>query len=108
MHYENLIFAILFGCIGILAYCMRREMEARKAECERKHDGVLTMLSDMATKVGQLDGRCCELEEKYADLPVAQMEEEIKRMNAWNDGVDSILSYGPEVPRLNKEAIKHD
>lgn len=49
-----------------------------------------------------------KLEEKFAELPVAQFEEETNRMKAWNDGVDNILNYGTNVPKLNKEGLKHE
>lgn len=111
---------VLFGFLAGLAVINRKQRETEKVI-----DGVFTMLSDLLTKISATEERadalselpgecerlsecCAELKKRLDELPVAQFEDEVGRMKAWNDGVDSILGYGPEVPKLNKEGLKHE
>lgn len=57
--------------------------------------------------IKDLTDRVEELEKQLDRVPIEEMDEEIKRMNAWNNGVDNILGYGVNVPKLNKEVLRH-
>lgn len=74
-----------------------KELNAKVAELER-----------MAERVGKLETDMMDLHEKIAELPVDEMTEEVQRMSAWNDGFSEIVGFGRNLPKLNKEVLKHE
>lgn len=65
-------------------------------------------LARLAERVEELGSGLKELDAKVAELPVDEMTEEVKRMSAWNDGFSEIVGFGKNVPKLNKEVLKHE
>ena len=65
-------------------------------------------LERMAERVGKLESGLKELDAKVAELPVDEMTEEVQRMSAWNDGFSEIVGFGKNLPKLNKEVLKHE
>lgn len=65
-------------------------------------------LKQMDERVGKLESDLKELNAKVAELPVDEMAEEVQRMSAWNDGFSEIVGFGKDLPKLNKEVLKHE
>jgi uncharacterized phage infection (PIP) family protein YhgE len=68
---------------------------------------------DLAGDIAQLKKETAELtakmdsaEKKLDDLPLEEMEEEYRSLAAFNEGVQNIMGFGPNVPKLNKEGVK--
>ena len=57
-------------------------------------------------QIGALSLKIAEMEKKLGELPLEQMEAEYKSLAAFNEGVQNIMGFGTEVPKLNKEAVK--
>jgi hypothetical protein len=55
----------------------------------------------------KLEERLSEAEKRLEELPLAAMEEEAERMRAFNDGIGEIMSFNPDVPKLNKDGLRH-
>lgn len=122
------IIGLAVAVLVLAGYCRFHDKEFRKeVALNDKRDAVTTKaLASLASKTAwlneelkkettarliagtEMEAKIDGLQEKLDKLPVAQFEDEVGRMKAWNDGVDSILSYGPDVPRLNKEGLKHE
>ena len=84
-------------------------------ELEDKLDRVDYEVAHMALEVAGLrqyindqTDRLNELEKQLDRVPIEEMDEEIKRMAAWNDGWSGIVNYGKDIPKLNKEVLKHE
>lgn len=120
------VLALVFLAVGVALRMLDKDASKEK-ELNDKRDAVTTKaLANLVMKMNWIDeaqkeetaermkaeaelrSKLDALQEKLDKLPVAQFEDEVGRMKAWNDGVDSILSYGPDVPRLNKEGLKHE
>ena len=54
-----------------------------------------------------LRDKLADLERQIAELPITAMEEEAERMKAFNDGISEIMSFNPDVPKLNKDGLRH-
>lgn len=54
-----------------------------------------------------LRDKLADLEKQFAELPITAMEEEAERMKAFNDGISEIMSFNPDVPKLNKDGLRH-
>lgn len=54
-----------------------------------------------------LRDKLADLEKQIAELPITAMEEETERMKAFNDGISEIMSFNPDVPKLNKDGLRH-
>ena len=54
-----------------------------------------------------LRDKLADLEKQIAELPITAMEEEAERMKAFNDGISEIMSFNPDVPKLNKDGLRH-
>ena len=92
-----------------------RDFREERALNNRRYDTTSKALSNMAlnlTEVAEMQTNLAaslkELEAKIAELPVDEMAEEVQRMSAWNDGFSEIVGFGKNVPKLNKEVLKHE
>ena len=103
-------------CTGLLGYVagMARRLRELETLCDRRDGTIRNALASLADKTAKLADRqeeqnnaLAEVKQKLDELPAEELREEYKRMNAWNDGVDSIVNFSPEVPKLNMGGIKH-
>ena len=86
-----------------------RELNNRRYDATSKAltNGALN-LARLAERVGKLEADLKDLREKIAELPVDEMTEEVQRMSAWNDGFSEFVGFGKNLPKLNKEVLKHE
>lgn len=66
---------------------------------EEEGDVREAQIANMALKVA-------EIEKKLGDLPLEEMQEEYRHLAAFNEGVQNIMGFGPNVPKLDKEGVK--
>jgi chromosome segregation ATPase len=71
-------------------------------------------MNDLVQKLAAVQGetillrdKLADLEKQFAELPITAMEEEAERMKAFNDGISEIMSFNPDVPKLNKDGLRH-
>ena len=71
-------------------------------------------MNDLNEKLAAVQGenillrdKLADLEKQFAELPITAMEEEAERMKAFNDGISEIMSFNPDVPKLNKDGLRH-
>ena len=71
-------------------------------------------MNDLNEKLAAVQGenillrdKLADLEKQFAELPITAMEEEAERMKAFNDGISEIMSFNPDVPKLNKDGLSH-
>lgn len=85
---------------------------------DKRQENVNEMLSEVALNHDRLekqtmagfaehDERLSAVEKTIAELPITAMEEEAERMKAFNDGISEIMSFNPDVPKLNKDGLRH-
>lgn len=91
-----------FGFIIALLFLIGREKKNRGFDMER-HSDFLARLSRVQV---ELERRLHCVEEDLEKIPVEEVNAERERLERFNDGISNILSYGPEVPKLNKEAAR--
>ena len=83
------------------------ELCDRRDEALRKAAGHLAMNAEkQAETMEKLNERLQAAEEKLEQLPVEDFTEEVRRMQDFNDGAQSIAMFGGSVPKLNKDAVK--
>lgn len=114
------IIYIITTSLAILALAGYNRMRGKDFREERelnnrRHDATSEALSNMAlnlTEVAEMQANLAAslkgLEAKIAELPVDEIAEEVQRMSAWNDGFSEIVGFGKNVPKLNKEVLKHE
>lgn len=85
---------------------------------DKRQENINQMLSEVALNHDRLekqtmagfkeyDEKLSVLEKTIADLPIEQMDEEAQRLKTFNDGIDNIMNYGFEIPKLNREGLKN-
>ena len=79
----------------------RRDEEYREAflGLSEEMDSAREQISAMALKIA-------ELEKKLGELPTEEIEAEYRNLAAFNEGVQNILGFGANIPKLNKEGVK--
>ena len=65
-------------------------------------------INDLTERIDKLEKRLADLEKQLDRVPIEEMDEEIKRMASWNDGWSEIVNFGKDIPKLNKEVLKHE
>ena len=120
----GLAVAVLF----LAGYCRFHDKEFRKeVTLNDKRDAVTTKaLASLASKTAwlneelkketaarlkasaEMEAKFDAMQEKLDKLPVEQFEDEVSKMKDWNDGWSEIVSFGKNVPKLNKEGLKHE
>ena len=92
--------------LGRLALGASKDREELKAAQER----MIGLNEKLAAVQGEnilLRDKLADLEKQIAELPITAMEEEAERMKAFNDGISEIMSFNPDVPKLNKDGLRH-
>lgn len=99
-----------------------KDFQEEQALNNRRYDATSKALTNEALRLARMDERLGKLESglnelwsdlkeldaKVAELPVDEMTEEVQRMSAWNDGFSEIVGFGKNLPKLNKEVLKHE
>ena len=60
----------------------------------------------LARRFEEINVRLKALEKDFSELPVDDLIKSNEAEKLWNDGLQSIISYGQDIAKLNKEAIK--
>lgn len=111
------VIAILLSLAAMGAFNKMRDkdMWAEKELNDRRDAANSKALAHMAVNFAQMNDRINKLAERIEkleasmkELPMEELDEEIKRMAAWNDGFSEIIGYGRDIPKLNKEGLKHE
>lgn len=76
--------------------------DLRKENLEKAEESV----KGLARRFEDINGRVKALEKDFSELPVDDLIKANEAEKLWNDGLQSIISYGQDVAKLNKEAIK--
>lgn len=114
---------VIYICIFVLAAfavaacgsCAKlwRELQEEKALGDRRDEAyrsALVKLAEVSDKhqeqLASMALKVAEIEKKLDDLPLEEMEEEYRSLAAFNEGVQNIMGFGPNVPKLNKEGVK--
>lgn len=114
---------VLVPCVvGLLGYTagLAKRLKEQEELGDRRNDSFHTALANLAKTVCDLDDRISDLDDRISDLderhkkldgefrelPKEEMEAEYQRLVSFNTGIQNIIGFGPDVPKLNKEAIR--
>ena len=107
----GLAVAILTAFVRVMARDFREEKGRAAKRHEQTSDAmskVAMSVSELQEKIEVLEQKQQKLSDKLKELPVEQMEEEYERLANFNDGLFEIMSFGKDIPKLNKEGLKHE
>ncbi len=111
--FEIIAIVALVLAVGTAGYAAG--ISAKVKILEHENDKLNDYVAKLARESAEFRGWCQDMQKKVEnmqkkveELPVEEMNEEVKRMNAWNFGVQEIMNFGPDVPRLKKEGLKHE
>lgn len=76
--------------------------DLRKENLEKAEESV----KGLSSRFEDINGRVKALEKDFSELPVDDLIKANEAEKLWNDGLQSIISYGQDIAKLNKEAIK--
>lgn len=76
--------------------------DLRKENLEKAEESV----KGLARRFEEINVRLKALEKDFSELPVDDLIKSNEAEKLWNDGLRNIISYGQDVAKLNKEAIK--
>lgn len=76
--------------------------DPRKENLEKTEEAV----KGIARRFEDMNSRVEALEKDFSELPVDDIIKANEAEKLWNDGLQSIISYGQDIAKLNKEAIK--
>ena len=76
--------------------------DLRKENLEKAEESVKCLSS----RFEDINVRLKALEKDFSELPVDDIIKANEAEKLWNDGLQSIISYGQDIAKLNKEAIK--
>lgn len=102
------IIAIVALVLAVVTAGYAAGLSAKVKMLVRENDKLNDYVAKLARESAEFRGWCQDMQKKVEELPVEEMNEEVKRMNAWNFGVQEIMNFGPDVPRLKKEGLKHE
>lgn len=109
---QTIAFVIIAVAIIVFIIANRRRVDDLEdalcgiyEEFEEREDHILEMVASLADKVAKTDERLDELEGDL-DVKMESLEEETRRMREFNDGVDGIMAFGKNIPKLNKDAVR--
>lgn len=74
----------------------------RKENLEKSEESV----KGLASRFEDINVRLKALEKDFSELPVDDLIKANEAEKLWNDGLQSIISYGQDIAKLNKEGIK--
>ena len=92
--------------LGRLALSANTDREELKAAQEHMN-GLNEKLTAVQEENILLRDKLADREKQIAELPITAMEEEAERMKAFNDGISEIMSFNPDVQKLNKDGLRH-
>ena len=76
--------------------------DLRKENLEKAEESV----KGLSSRFEDINVRLKALEKDFSELPVDDLIKANEAEKLWNDGLQSIISYGQDIAKLNKEAIK--
>ena len=76
--------------------------DLRKENLEKAEES----LKGLSSRFEDINVRLKALEKDFSELPVDDLIKANEAEKLWNDGLQSIISYGQDIAKLNKEAIK--
>ena len=76
--------------------------DLRKENLEKTEESV----KGIARRFEDMNSRVEALENDFSELPVDDIIKANEAEKLWNDGLQSIITYGQDIAKLNKEAIK--
>ena len=76
--------------------------DLRKENLEKAEESV----KGLARRFEDINDRVKALEKDFSELPVDDLIKSNEAEKLWNDGLRSIISYGQDIAKLNKEAVK--
>ena len=76
--------------------------DLRKKNLEKAEESV----KGLASRFEDINVRLKALEKDFSELPVDDIIKANEAEKLWNDGLQSIIIYGQDIAKLNKEAIK--
>lgn len=122
--FEIFVCVLVPCCAGLLgwAFGLRRRVQVLEELCDRRDATVRNALANLAERVAktaeytdtfasqvqELGKTVSAVKDTVDDLPAEELKDEFKRMAAWNDGVQNILNFGPNVPKLNKGGVENE
>lgn len=93
-----------FAFIIALVFLFGRERKNREFAEDQNRD----FLARFSRVQVELERRLHCVEEDLEKIPVEEVNAEVQRLELFNDGIANIMGYGPDVPKLNKEVLKHE
>lgn len=115
--FEIYIITTSLAILAMAAFNRMRDKDFQEEQAlnNRRYDTTSKALTNeamnqtrLAERVEKLELDLKDLDAKVAELPVDEMTEEVQRMSAWNDGFSEIVGFGKNLPKLNKEVLKHE
>lgn len=110
------IFAFGLVLTGWLFYYCRRHFSGMLDIVTRLTDTTAKMANDIADTQGEVDrtslrintmaNDIAELKAEFDELPAEAISNVVEAQKCWNDGLQSIINYGQDIAKLNKEGIK--
>jgi septal ring factor EnvC (AmiA/AmiB activator) len=100
---------VLTAFLRMLSKDLREEQDVgnrRDNACRKAIASMAQNLIDQRERMNELERRLGCVENDLEKIPVEEVNAEVQRLERFNDGIASIMGYGPDVPRLNKEAVK--
>jgi hypothetical protein len=108
MQIAYILIGIIGFCVGALGFFLGQEIKDRSNAIEKQNDVMAGWMSGTTTKLTELERRLHCVEEDLEKIPVEEVNAEVQRLELFNDGIANIMGYGPDVPKLNKEVLKHE
>lgn len=105
MQIAYILIAITSALVAATAYNLSKEIKARSDADEKMNDVMAGWMSGTTSRLVELERRIGCVENDLEKIPVEEVKAEAERLERFNDGIASIMSYGPDVPRLNKDAV---
>ena len=103
MEYVGIALAAAAFCLSItLLFRIGEEKKTRDLEAEQARD----LVARISRVQVELERRLHCVEEDLEKIPVEEVNAEMQRLELFNDGIANIMGYGPDVPKLNREAVK--
>lgn len=112
---EWTLLALIISVLVLTAFCrmLTKDQTEERGVNNRRDDANRTALASLAQAIAEQRERMNELERRLGcvendleKIPVEEVKAEAERLERFNDGIASIMSYGPDVPRLNKDAVQ--
>lgn len=124
----NTVLTILVMVMAAAAICLAYMFKNMREE-KKSIDALYEFNSKFAVSLSDMVDRWAKLEKGYEtceeafvrlrkdfselsnvidELPIDDIKASNELEKRWNESVESIVSYGANIPKLNKEAIRHE